>query len=449
MIAYDTLGRIEEHPRALARVVVDGVSLADLLRERLIQLVHTDNRGFEADTLDIDLDDSDGLLNLPPKGAIVDLAIGWQASGLVDKGQFTVCEVAHTGTPDVLSIRAASADLAAGLSTQRERSWDSTTLGAIARVVADENGLGVAIHASLDSIAIAHEDQTNESAANFLTRLARRYDAIATVKDGRLLLIPAGGAVSASGKPLPAVTIDRRAGDRHQFLITDRQTYKAVRALYHDLDLAVRGEVVWGDEEDSTERGARPAALLAPAAGQYKALSKSYPTRAKALRAARIEWGKLKANKAQRAAYVGVKARYNDRNLGASGEITYGKADDERKVASARRLAEHDAAAGSEPRNAFERAADNVKTLRHVYASKANAARAARAEWRRLQRGVASFNVTLALGQPEIITEQPATVSGFKPQIDSTDWIVTRVINTLSADGGYTQRLDFEIRATE
>src|SRR6185369_1057851 len=110
---------------------------------------HTDNRGFEADTVEIDLDDTDGALDLPPRGAVLDLAFGWAADGVVHKGSYTVDEVAHHGAPDTLSIRARSADLRAGLTTQRERSWHATTLGAIVRTIADENGLIPVIPASL------------------------------------------------------------------------------------------------------------------------------------------------------------------------------------------------------------------------------------------------------------------------------------------------------------
>ncbi|UCV02315.1 contractile injection system protein, VgrG/Pvc8 family [Dechloromonas denitrificans] len=440
--------RSEPHPRVVVQIVVDGVSLSSIVRERLINLTHTDNRGFEADTIELDLDDSDGALDLPPRGAVLELAFGWAASGLVSKGRFTVAEVAHNGTPDVLSLRANAADLGAGLTTQRERSWHATTVGAIVRTIADENGLIPLLGGNLAGQAIDHLDQTNESAANLLTRMAQRFDAIATVKDGRLLFIPAGGGVSASGKPIPAVTIVRQSGDRHQFLISDRTTYQAVRATYNDVNQAVKGEVLWGDTEDSAERGTRPAPAATPISGQYKPLTTTFTTRPKALRAARLEWKRLKANKAARAAYVGVKAKYSDRNLGASGEVTYGQADENKKIAAAQHQADRDAAKiGSN--NAFERSAENVKTLRHVYANRTNAIRAARAEWRRLQRGMATFNIALAKGDPTLYPETPATVSGWKPQIDSTDWLIIKVTNTIGADGGYTQRLDFEIKATE
>ena len=56
-----------------------------------------------------------------------------------------------------------------------------------------------AVDATLAATRIDHVDQTQESDMSFLTRLARRYDAVMTVKDKRLLFMPIG-----SGKPSAA-----------------------------------------------------------------------------------------------------------------------------------------------------------------------------------------------------------------------------------------------------
>lgn len=437
-----------QHPAPVVDIAVDGISLNSIIRRRLIQLTHTDHRGFEADTVDITLDDSDGALELPTRGAEITLAIGWQATGTVPKGKFTVDEVSHNGAPDTLTIRARSADLREGLAQQRERSFHNKTLRDIVATIAHENDLQPVIADSLGDQLIDHIDQTNESGANLLTRLAIQFDAIATVKDGRLIFMPAGGGITASGKAIPGVVIKRGSGDRHQFTIADRATYTAVRALYHDTGLAVKGEVLWGKVEDSAERNQPTTAASNPTAGQYKQLAGTRASRAKALKSAQKEWKALKGNKAQRAAWVGVKVDYDDRNLKVTGSVTWGQADEDRKQRAAQRQATRDADKIATA-NAFNQSADSLKTLRHVYSSKANAARAARAEWRRLQRGMATFSITLAEGMPELFPETPAIVSGFKPQIDSTDWLITRVTNTITGDGGYTQQLEFEIKATE
>ena len=254
---------------------------------------------------------------------------------------------------------------------------------------------------------------------------------------------------------MATATITREAGDQHRFSIADRDSYSAVKALYHDVDGAVKGEVIWGQDENSAERKVPVKKTDTPTTGQYKDLGKTLKSRDAALRAARKAWKALKANRAARAAYIGVKAKYTDRNLGTSGEASYGQIDDDRRKKSATRQAERDKAKlegktvpKTDTPSAFDHSADNVKTLRHVYANKTNAQRAARAEWRKLQRGAATFSITLARGRPELFPDQPATVSGFKAAIDNTDWILTKVTHTLG-DGGFTTALELEIKATE
>ncbi|MFL9598814.1 phage late control D family protein, partial [Aeromonas veronii] len=73
-----------------------------------------------------------------------------------------------------------------------------------------------------------------ESDLAFLTRLATEQDAIATVKSGRLMFIKAGNGFTASGKPLPAITITRQDGDQHQFSVADRDAYTGVIAYWQD-----------------------------------------------------------------------------------------------------------------------------------------------------------------------------------------------------------------------
>lgn len=439
--------------QAAYRIHVDGSDITDRLQGRLTSWTLTDNRGFEVDQLDLTLDDADGKLDFPARGAEIRFAIGWTDTGLADKGSFTVDEIEHGGAPDVLTIRARSADMRGGLTTQRERSWHGQTLGTIVATIADEVGLIPVVAKQLLDQVLAHVDQTNESAANLLTRLARMYDAIATVKDGKLLLFPAAGGVTATGKALPEVTITREVGDSHRFSLADRGNYTHVRATWYDTATGEKGEIIWGKAEDDAERNRRPVASApASSAGPtaFKAVGKKQKSRAKAQRLAAKEWKRLSKSAAFRSQYAGVKVAYDDRTLQAQGEVSHGLAEDKKARQNAQHLAERDAKklADAPPAVAIDHSADNIKTLRHVYANKANAVHAARAEWRRLQRGMANFSITLAHGREDIFPELPAKVSGFKPAIDNTDWIVTRVTHT-GGDGGFTTALELEIRATE
>ena len=91
------------------KVSIEDKDLTAIVLPRLINLTLTLCRGDESDQLDVSLDDSDGKLALPPRGAQIALALGWQSSCLVDMGKFTVDEVEHSGAPDTITLRARSA----------------------------------------------------------------------------------------------------------------------------------------------------------------------------------------------------------------------------------------------------------------------------------------------------------------------------------------------------
>lgn len=271
----------DAYPRPICRVVVDGRDITAAVTQRLIGIQLTDNRGLEADQLDIQLSDHDGLLAIPPRGATVRLWLGWSDSGLVDKGSYTVDETEHSGAPDVLSIRARSADLRTGLKTKRERSWHAVTLGDVISGIAAGNGLTAIVAPALAGIALAHLDQANESDANLLTRLGAQHDAIATIKARRLLFLPAGKSTTASGLPLPHITLTRADGDAHRFLQADRDSYTGVRAYYYELNSAEKQSAIAGGDDSN-----------------LKELRHVYTDRASALVAARAEWSRLQRGSA-------------------------------------------------------------------------------------------------------------------------------------------------------
>lgn len=328
------------YPVPAFRLSVDGLDIAQKISPRLMSMELTDNRGVEADQLTITLSDHDGLLTIPPKGAVLRLWLGWSDTGLVDKGTYTVDETEHSGAPDVLSIRARSADLRKGLKTKRERSWSNTTLGEVLGDIAIGNNLTATIAGALDGLPILQLDQANESDANLISRLGEEFDAVASVKAGCLLCLPAGGGKTASGLDLPHITLTRIDGDQHRYLQADRDSYDGVRAYYYDVNSAKKQEAIAGG-------------------------------------------------------------------------------------------------------------GDNLKDLRHTYSDQQSALRAARAEFRRLQRGSATLSYTLAMGRPDLIPELTYTLQGVKAEIDEIIWYGGNVQHSLTADGGYTVSLELESKLPE
>lgn len=332
----DTLQPRHEHLAPTYRLLVAGQDITPKLAPRLISLSLTEGRENTADQLDIELDDHNGQLTIPRQEAEIELHIGWAGQPLIDKGSFVVDEVEHSGAPDKLTIRARAADMGGEIRTRQEKSWHSTTLGAILAELAKRNSLTHKVDQALAAIKIAHLDQTNESDMHFLTRLARQHDAVATVKKKHLLFMPINGTKTSKGEKLPTIRITRKDGDQHRWSSSARDAFDGVRAWWSNSVNGRRKEVI-----------------------------------------------------------AGKKTR-------------------------------------------------NVKTLKETYASEQDALTAARAEMQRLQRGMATFTLTLAMGRPEITAQSPITVSGFKPEIDGQDWLVKEVTHSMDDGSGWTSQVKME-----
>ena len=188
------------HPAPDYTLVVDGRDITARVDPRLISLTLTEARGEEADQLELELSDHDGALAIPPKSAIIELAIGWAGQALVQKGAFVVDEVEHTGAPDKLSIKARSADMRKEMRVRTEVSWHDTTIGAIVNKIAGRHQLTPRVDGRLAGVQVEHIDQTHESDLHFLNRLARQHDAVATVKNKHLLFLPINGTKTSTGR---------------------------------------------------------------------------------------------------------------------------------------------------------------------------------------------------------------------------------------------------------
>ena len=262
------------------RLIVNGQDITPKVNGRLIDLTIDEARGEESDTLSLTLSDHDGALEIPPKGAEIEVAIGWRGQALAEKGLFTVDDARFTGPPDIISITGRSANMGSELPARKTRSWHETTVGEIVQTVAGNHSLEPVVKERLAGIAVEHIDQTDESDLNFLTRLGEKHDAIATVKSNRLLFVPKGEAETTSGQQMPQMTISPARGDQYSYAEGDREDYAAVIAFYQDLDTGEQKEVKAGED------------------GRAKIMRGTYPNQSEAAAAARAELKRLKRGEA-------------------------------------------------------------------------------------------------------------------------------------------------------
>ena len=227
---------------------------AALLNERLLEWEHTDAAGFVSDQLKLTLD-IEGLEGLPSLGGRIGLRVGYLETGLEDKGLFKITQ----RTPYLFPLRLVLVATAAPFDQdefkqRRTASHGPTTLGALFRQLTIRYGFSPRVAPDLDAETIAHIDQTNESDMSFLTRLAKRFDAVAKPVDELYVLGRKGQITSLSGKPLQevrlSVTRDNRPGDRAfisaSFTETSRAKFEGAKASWWDVATCKKREVEVG-----------------------------------------------------------------------------------------------------------------------------------------------------------------------------------------------------------
>lgn len=238
------------------RIEADGADITGAIENRLISLQVTDAAGVENDNLSIEIEDGPPLINIPLIGASMVIYLGYGVQpgaenpfgGLRRMGTFVLDEVEISGFPRKMRLKAHAVDMAGQFKTQKTRSFDNTTLEEIVTTIAGESGFILAFHPSLSGITIQHKDQRNQSNAAFVTELASEFDAVASVKEGRLYFGPRGSSTSITGQALPTVSIDLENCINFRFGLQSKSKVDGVKAKVVNRKTATYDEVLEGDE---------------------------------------------------------------------------------------------------------------------------------------------------------------------------------------------------------
>lgn len=260
-------------------ITINGMSSV-LLNQSINSITLQENRGFDADTLQITINDPDGLIALPNRQAEITLALGFGVD-LVNKGKFVVDSVAHSGPPDIITVGAHSADFKKEFLERKSALYANKTIEEIVQDIAKKYELDYKVADLFKRIKIESKQQADESDANLLTRLAGEYDAIATIKMGTLLFLERGVGKTASGESLEMITHYRSDGDQHSYAVADRNQYTGVEVRYIVQGKAKRKSVIVGEEDRLFKvrklyKNAEEAELAAER--QFKRLQRSQAT---------------------------------------------------------------------------------------------------------------------------------------------------------------------------
>lgn len=257
-----------------AEITVNGKPVASIFNDRLISVTIVDKEGATSDTITCDLNDGFPFAEIPKKGDEIGAKLGYAETGVADFGTFIADDPEVQCLPYGMTVNGKGANVRDKAKQHRSRHWDNKTVKQIVEQIAGENGLSSRVDDEVGSHEYKWFAQQDESDLHVVERLARRHDALFTIKNKTLIFKKKGegvGGVIASRANIVEGTC--RTVFAHRF------KYKKVKARVQDRDKAELVEV----EEESDDEGTADYTMPEPFADEGEA-KKAVKAKAKDLK---------------------------------------------------------------------------------------------------------------------------------------------------------------------
>ena len=190
--------------RAGVDVAFDGTDITKEIMQYFLSLTYTDNEADEADDLQLQLQDRDGmwlkdwLVEAVEASAAAKLSVSasirrlnWLGDGtdaVLPCGSFELDSVDASGPPDVVTIHATALPFSESFrQTRKSRAWESYKLSSIAAELSGKCGLKCMYEAKDDHF-YKRVEQSKLSDAAFLAKLCKDAGLSMKVTDGTLVL---------------------------------------------------------------------------------------------------------------------------------------------------------------------------------------------------------------------------------------------------------------------
>lgn len=211
-------------------ITSNGQDITSQISDRLLSFTVKDEAGIKSDTFSISLDDKDQNLSLPKTSTKLEIKIGY--SDLISLGTFYVDEVGVSYPPAKVTVRGKA--MSNSLKSKKTRSWDEQTISQIVETIALEHGLTARVGNEFANKKPEHVDQTDESDAHFLSRLAGEYGAVAKPAGENYLFIQQGEGKTASGQTLKTVEVKLEECTSYSCTQSERGNYDKIVTKYQD-----------------------------------------------------------------------------------------------------------------------------------------------------------------------------------------------------------------------
>jgi phage protein D len=188
-----------------AEISVNGKPVASIFNERLISVTIVDKEGVTSDTVACELNDGNPFADIPRKGDIITVSLGYLETGVLDFGRYIADDPEVQCLPYKLSVNGKGTDMREKLKQHGARHWDKKTVKDIVSDIAKDHELTAKVDGKVGGYTYDWFGQEDESDIHVVERLARRHDALFSIKNGSLIFAAKGSGQSSSGAALTPV----------------------------------------------------------------------------------------------------------------------------------------------------------------------------------------------------------------------------------------------------
>jgi phage protein D len=254
------------------KLIYNGRDISADIAPYLMRVVYADRLSGEADSLDVELAETDAVASrwlsdwYPDKGMELKLSYGYAGRALMDAGGFDVDEIEIDSPPLTIRIRALATGISRAVRTRIGKAYERTTLAAILDQIAKR--IGAKRRGEVAAIPIDRATQYQETDWAFAVRLAREYGYALKLTDNNktLAVLKLGEAQEPVRKLTPGdmtrmsyrdriTEVPQRTELRHHDAKTGRLV---VYGVQHGV-IVPEGEVVAADTKKRHVRAKTPA----------------------------------------------------------------------------------------------------------------------------------------------------------------------------------------------
>jgi phage protein D len=218
------------------KIVKDGLDLTSKFNDRATSItVQLKDGGGDADTCQISIDDRDWKIATVQPGARLEVFLGYKEVGLAQMGVFEIDSVDYNVVPKSIDIVGNSIGFTTPAKQPTVKNHDKPTLGDLVRGIAKSHGATAAVSDALDGIQLPFVNQSS-SDLQMLVELERRFGAVATFNNGRLVFQERDSGKAVDGSDLPKWLLKPWDIHKAKATHTKRSEYSGAKVGWIDQD---------------------------------------------------------------------------------------------------------------------------------------------------------------------------------------------------------------------